>query len=336
MARGDTDIGAPEVRVIHHGSGGTVTVVGEALIDLVPDGTPRGYTALPGGSPYNVAIGLARLGVDTCLMARLADNAFGRILRDRALAEGVDLSAAPQAVELTTLAVVSLDSEARATYDFYIEGTADWQWTDDELDGLPHRTTILHFGSLASWTAPGAQQIALLVGRARSTGTVTVSYDPNVRPLLLNDPARARPEIERGIRLAHIVKASTEDVAWLYPEAALDDLVARWLELGPALVVLTDGANGACAYSAKGPKIQRPGISVDVIDTVGAGDSFTSAFLASCVRRGIHAPAPAAGWADTDISGALDDAIAASALTCRRAGADPPYAAEIGTFRPPA
>ncbi len=311
---------------------GAVTVIGEALIDLVADGTPGGFSAHPGGSPYNVAIGLARLGVDTCLMARLADNAFGRILRGRALAEGIDLSAAPHATELTTLAVVSLDSDARATYDFYTQGTADWQWTDAEITRLPGRTTILHFGSLASWTAPGAQRIAQLVKRVRTGGAAIVSYDPNVRPLLLRDPERSRPTIERSIELAHIVKASAEDVGWLYPGAARDDVAARWLELGPALVVLTDGASGASAFTPNAHPIVCPGISVDVIDTVGAGDSFTSAFLASCLRRGIDAPASAAGWAEADIAGALGDAIAASALTCRRAGADPPSAAELIAF----
>jgi fructokinase len=315
---------------------GAVTVIGEALIDLVPDGTPDGFAAHPGGSPYNVAIGLARLGIDTCLMARLGDNAFGRILRDRARAEGIDLGAAPQAAELTTLAVVSLDSEARATYDFYTQGTADWHWTAEEIARLPNRTTILHFGSLASWTAPGAQQIALLVRRARAAGAVIVSYDPNVRPLLLKDPERSRAAIEPSIELAHIVKASTEDVQWLYPGAAPDDVADRWLELGPALVVLTDGASGACAYTSGARRIRRPGISVDVIDTVGAGDSFTSALLASCLRRGINAPARFAGWAESDITGVLDDAITASALTCRRAGADPPSAADLVSLSSPA
>src|ERR1700722_1691886 len=109
-----------------------VTVIGEAIVDLIPAGPARTFQAVPGGSPYNVAIGLARLGHHATLMARLAETAFGRILRDHAQAEGVDLHAAPSAAEQSTLAVVSLDAEARASYDFYLDGTADWQWTAQE------------------------------------------------------------------------------------------------------------------------------------------------------------------------------------------------------------
>ena len=169
-----------------------VTVIGEALIDLVPGDTPLAYRASPGGSPYNVAIGLARLGQDTALMARLADNAFGRILRDRAVAEGIDLAAAPHAAEPTTLAVVSLDAEGHASYDFYFDGTADWQWTAAETSRMPESTAVLHFGSIASWTAPGSASVIDLARRMRDRGDVLVSYDPNVRPGLLGGP-RARP-----------------------------------------------------------------------------------------------------------------------------------------------
>ena len=127
-----------------------LTVIGEALIDLVPGEAPLAYRASPGGSPYNVAIGLARLGQDTALMARLADNAFGRILRDRAEAEGMDLDAAPHASEPTTLAVVSLDADGHANYDFYVDGTADWQWTATETSRMPesHRGPALRLDRL--------------------------------------------------------------------------------------------------------------------------------------------------------------------------------------------
>lgn len=306
---------------------GAVTVVGEALIDLVADDTGTRFAAHPGGSPYNVAIGLARLGVATSLMARLGDNGFGRRLRERAEAEGVDLAAAPLAPELTTLAVVTLDDQARASYDFYVQGTADWQWTPEELERLPPRTDILHFGSLASWTAPGDVRIAQLVTRVRET--VLVSYDPNVRPLLQRDPAAARERVQRSVALAHLVKASTEDVAWLYPRTPVPDVAARWLALGPRAVVFTDGPHGAHAYRACAAPLQRPGAAVNVVDTVGAGDSFTAAMLASCLRRGIRSAAALAGASSDVIKAILDDAIAASAITCQRAGADPPTAAEV-------
>lgn len=128
-----------------------------------------------------MAVGLARLGHRTALMGRLADNAFGRQLRAYAVAEGLDLAHAPHAGEPTTLAVVSLDGRARASYDFYAAGTADWQWTDAELARVPRDTSVLHVGSLASWTSPGDQRVHAAAAALRREGNVVVSYDPNVR-----------------------------------------------------------------------------------------------------------------------------------------------------------
>jgi len=158
-----------------------LTVVGEALIDLVPDGRPGSYNARPGGSPFNVAIGLARLGQRTSLMARLADNAFGRLLREHARAEGVDLTYAPHAAEPTTLAAVSIYGDAQASYDFYYAGTADWQWTAQETALLPAETTLLHLGSLAALLPPGAPYIHELARKASTTATIT--YDAVARSL---------------------------------------------------------------------------------------------------------------------------------------------------------
>ncbi|HXO25552.1 MAG TPA: PfkB family carbohydrate kinase, partial [Streptosporangiaceae bacterium] len=219
-----------------------VTVIGEAIVDLIPAGPARTFQAVPGGSPYNVAIGLARLGHRATLMARLADTAFGRILRDHARDEGIDLHAAPSAAEPATLAVVSLDAQARASYDFYLEGTADWQWTAEETGGAPARTAVLHFGSIASWTPPGDARILELAGQMRGRGDVLVTYDPNVRPGLLADPRHGREVAERAIGLAHLAKASSDDIAWLYPGVAPADVARRWLELGPTMVVITSSA----------------------------------------------------------------------------------------------
>lgn len=303
-----------------------VTVIGEALIDLVPHGDPGDFRAQPGGSPFNVAIGLARLGHRTSLMARLADNAFGRILRDHAAAEGIDLTCAPRATEPTTLAVVSMDADARASYDFYFNGTADWQWTASEAALVPEDTAVLHFGSVASWTSPGADHIHAAVSEARQRGRTLISYDPNVRPVLLQDPARAREAVERSVRAAHIVKASREDVEWLYPDVGIEEISARWLELGAVLVVITDGAEGAHVFPAGAAAMSRPGRKVAVADTVGAGDAFTAGLLGALVRHGLHTPAGIADSSPTVLAAVIDDAILVSALTCERVGADPPVA----------
>ena len=303
-----------------------VTVVGEALIDLVPHGDPGGFRAQPGGSPFNVAIGLARLGHRTSLMARLADNAFGRILRAHATAEGIDLTCAPHAPEPTTLAVVSMDAHAQASYDFYFNGTADWQWTAAEAALVPADTAILHFGSLASWTPPGDEHIHAAVREMRQRGRTLISYDPNVRPVLLQDPVRAREAVERGVGAAHLVKASREDVEWLYPAADIEQVGARWLELGAMLVVITDGPHGAHAFQADAARMSRPGRKAAVADTVGAGDAFTAALLGALLRHGLHTPELLARSSPTVLAAAVDDAILVSALTCERIGADPPIA----------
>jgi fructokinase len=306
-----------------------ITVVGEALIDLVPTGELGGFQARPGGSPYNVAIGLARLGNTTSLMARLGENAFGRLLRAHAKAEGVSLKAAPRALEPTTLAVVSVDEADQASYDFYLRGTADWQWTAAELQQIPTETELLHFGSVASWTNPGADRIHQLVAELHHRGDVLVSYDPNVRPQLLGEPPHGRRLVERSVAVAHVVKASREDVEWLYPGMAIAAVGARWIEIGAAVVVITDGGAGAAAFTAGGLRLHRPGRRVEVVDTVGAGDSFSSGLLDGLLRRELTTPGQLPAVSERALLDVLDEAILVSAITCERAGADPPTAAEL-------
>jgi fructokinase len=303
-------------------------VIGEALIDLITRAAPQTWTALPGGSPYNVAIGLARLEVKTSLMARLSDSAFGRSLREHAAGERVDLSAAITASEPATLAVVTLDEHAGVSYDFYVNGTADWQWSEQELAEMPADTAILHFGSLASWTEPGAGRICGFVASARREGGPLVSYDPNVRPLLQRDRALARRRVERCIAVSDLIKASAEDIAWLYPDLSGESVAALWLGLGALVVVITDGARGARAHTRTGGLITRPAPAVDVVDTVGSGDAFTSGMLASLLRHGTVTCERLAGLEQHELGAVLDDAILTSALTCEREGSDPPTLAE--------
>jgi fructokinase len=278
-------------------------------------------------------VGLARLGQRAALMARLADTAFGRILREHARAEGVDLQAAPRAAEQATLAVVSLDEAARASYDFYFDGTADWQWTAQETARAPQHATVLHFGSIASWTPPGAELIIALARRLRDRGDVLISYDPNVRPGLLGQPGHGRQVVERAVRLAHLVKASSDDVAWLYPGRPADQVARRWVELGASTVVITSAADGAAALTASGWSVSRPSLEVTVADTVGAGDSFMAGLIAALAERNRHTPAGLAQCPPDELAGALDDAILVASVNCERAGNDPPTSADVAEAR---
>ena len=306
-----------------------LTVIGEALVDLVDSGDHRTFVAHPGGSPLNVAVGLARLEHPTALLARLATDAFGRILRSHAQDNGLDLAAAPRAVEPSTLAVVSLDEQRRASYDFYLDATADWQWTAAELAAIPADATLVHTGSLASWTPPGDARIADAVAALHAAGRVLISYDPNVRPRLIGTPERGRQLVERFVATAHVVKASDEDVGWLYPGATFDRVAADWLGLGARLIVITKGPGGASAYRGGRRPVHRPTPPIELVDTVGAGDALMSGLLSSLVRVGVTEPGALPDLDDEVIVRVVNRAIMAAAITCERAGANPPTAAEL-------
>jgi fructokinase len=307
-----------------------VAVIGEALMDVVDTGDGATFTAHVGGSPLNVATGLARLGQPTAFLGRFSNDSLGRILRRYAERAGLDLDASPNATEPSTLAVVRLDHRGVASYDFTVDGTADWAWTSEELARLPASVTVLHLGSLTSWLPPGAEVVGTFVDRLHAAGQTLISYDPNVRPGLLGDPAAAKPIIEARIRSAHIVKASAEDVDWLYLGNPPADVAASWLALGARLVTITQGGDGATTYSSTAT-VTRPALPVTIVDTVGAGDAFTSGLLDGLLTAGARIPADLDRvLADTALLGhVLDRAVVVSGLTCSRAGANPPTREEV-------
>jgi fructokinase len=304
-----------------------IVVIGEALIDLVETGDDEPRLARPGGSPYNVALGLARLDRPVAFAGRLSGDPLGAVLRTHALRSGVDLSMAVDAAEPTTVALVELDADGTAHYRFGVDGTADFGWTDAELARIPDTTPAVHFGSLASWLAPGDAAIMRRVQALHAAGTA-VTYDPNVRPHLQPDRAAARKHIERTIPFAHLVKTSEEDLDWLRPDEPIEDVARSWLTLGAAAVVVTRGAAGATAFTAA-DAITRPCVPVEVVDTVGAGDAFMSGLLDALERRGRLRPD---GIATAPFAQLLDAAAVVAAATCARAGANPPRRAELDGF----
>jgi fructokinase len=307
----------------------TFAVVGEALIDLAGAGDDEPWLARPGGSPYNVAIGLARLGRPTAFVGRLSRDPLGTILRNHAERSGVDLGHAVDAGEPTTIALVEL-TDTVADYRFGIDGTADFQWTDAELASAGLDAAVVHFGSLASWTPPGDRAIARRLAQLRDN--TFVSYDPNVRPRLQNDQHAARQHVEEAVALADVVKTSADDLAWLYPGLAAAQAARNWLSLGPQLVVVTSGADGSTAH-ARAQEVSCPARSAPVVDTVGAGDAFMAGLLdALAERKLLHRDALAAVPAHT-LHALLDDASLVAALTCARAGANPPRRAEVDAAR---
>jgi fructokinase len=306
-------------------------VAGEALVDFVPAGADGVFRAAPGGSPANVAVGLARLDVPTRLLARIADDLLGRRLRAHLEANGVDLSFAVRAAEPTSLAIVAVGRDGVVEYDFRVEGTADWQWRDAEVAGsLDAGVVALHAGSLALTMPPGADVLQRLLGGARQH--MTVSYDPNCRPLLMGSPDAVRGRIEGLVALADVVKASADDLAWLLPGLSPEQVAESWLARGPALVVITFGPAGLLAATRQAGVLRRPGRLVEVADTVGAGDACMAALLAGLHRRGLlgagRRPALQA-LEDTTVAELADEAVLAAAITCTRPGADPPTSADL-------
>lgn len=303
-----------------------IVVVGEALVDLTPArcGEGMGYVPRPGGSPYNVAIGLGRLGVPVGFLSRLSTDAFGRLLRDHLQASGVSLAYLVDAVEATTLALVHLGGE-EPEYSFYTEGTADRMLLPEHLPMIPE-DAALHFGSFSLALEPGASTLEGLM--RRESGRRLLSLDPNVRSSLVADRDAYVRRLEGWVGLMDLVKVSRADLAWLYPDQPAEAVASRWLALGPALVVVTLGKDGSLAVGAGG-RASVAGRRVAVVDTVGAGDAFTSAALAylhlqdALDRRGLEALDTAR------LEVLLTFANAVAAQTSTRPGADPPRKDEV-------
>ncbi|GAB3475169.1 PfkB family carbohydrate kinase [Nocardiopsis coralliicola] len=305
-----------------------ITVCGEALIDFVPGPEPGDWRALPGGGAANAAVALARLGAPAPLLCRLSGDHFGRTLRDHLADSGVDLGRAVQAGEQSTLAFVAFDAAGSAEYTFYRNGTADFQWRPEEL---PDDTagSCVHVGTLAAVLEPGAA--VLRDWLAERTGTTAVCYDANVRPDVQPDRTAYRASAAAWCDTAHILKASADDLAWLYPGTDPVETAAAMLDRHRLrLAVVTLGGDGAVGLLPGRPPIRVPAVPVDVVDTVGAGDAFIAAVLAALDGDGLlDGPAPLDTLTPGDVTRALDQATRAAALACTRAGAQPPTRAEL-------
>jgi fructokinase len=306
-----------------------IVVCGESLIDLVPValGDEPAYVARAGGSSFNVALGLGRLGTPVGFLGRLSSDPFGRMLRHRLLAGGVDCALVREGDEPTTLAIVHLEEGAEPVYAFHGEGTADRLLHVGDLpEALPDAVAALHFGSISMVREPGASAFEALMRREH--GRRVLSLDPNVRPSLVGERAEYMARLEGWVALADVVKVSQADLAWLYPATAPDAAAADWLARGPGLVVVTRGHDGAFALAASG-RVDVAGVAVPVSDTVGAGDAFTSGFLAWLHENGRLDRVRLRAIPADELRTGLVFANRAAAITCTRAGAQPPTRAEM-------
>lgn len=287
-----------------------VVVIGESILDVVEG--PAGRRVTPGGSPANVAVGLARLEVDTRLVTRWGDDEGGALLRDHLRSAGVALDDAPPARRTSTaVATIAPDGSARYVFDI------DWSLPDGIELGHP---AIIHTGSIATFLEPGAESIRTLLD-VRDEHTL-VSYDPNIRPAIIGSRETELPAFERMARSSDLVKLSAEDAAWLYPDRRASEVLLRILALGPRLAVLTDGESGAHLATTKG-SVFVPSIAVDVVDTIGAGDTYMASLIASILALGLSA-------LDGETLVRIGRRAAAAAALCvMRPGAQPPTVAEV-------
>jgi fructokinase len=301
---------------------------GEALVDFLPgtdrDGRPA-YRPANGGSLYNVAIGLGRLGIPAGFLGGISTDFFGDALVRGLEASGVSTRYVARLDRPTTLAFVSLGGD-EPQYAFYDAESADRHWSPEANPPLGDDVGALHFGSISLLREPAADRFAELM--ASQKGGRFLSLDLNVRPGMIDDPGAYRRRLEPLIAAADLVKASTADLDWFEPGRPVDDVAEQWLAGGSGLVVITRGAEGASAFG-HAARVDRPARPIRVVDTVGAGDSFMAGLLAALEDEGRLSPGVPSRLAEAELDRALDFAMRVAALTCGRAGADPPRREEL-------
>ena len=304
-----------------------IVVCGEALIDVIQngDGTQR---TVPGGGPFNTARALARLGVPTAFLGHLSNDAFGRELADMLVSDGASLELSTVGSEPTTIAVAEVDNAGLAEYEFLVEGTSAPNLTRDMVpDRLSPEIKAIHLGTLGLVLEPMASTLVELVRREHDGRVVMI--DPNIRLGLVAD-GEYRDRLQEMIAQSAIVKASDADLGWLHPGMSYEAAADRILGEGARLVVVTLGAEGAFA-AHRGFHVAVDAVKVDVVDTIGAGDAFGAALLAwlhdhDAIQADLQLE-------PEGVKAALEFACLAAALTCARAGADPPWKSEMTARR---
>jgi fructokinase len=301
-----------------------IVVCGEALIDIIRADDGRLQTT-PGGGPFNTARALARLGVPTSFLGHLSNDGFGRTLADQLADDGADLSLISFGPEPTTLALAQVDGDGLAAYQFFIDGTSAPNLTSAMVPtALAREIHALHIGTLGLVLEPMATTLTELALRECRRRLVMV--DPNIRPALISTDGSYRIRLDSLMEQSTIVKASDSDLAWLFPELGPEEAAQRILARGARLVVVTLGDEGAIGVGA-GVRVHVGAPRVEVVDTIGAGDAFGAALLAWLHDHG--ALSVDLSLDPIEMSSALEFACQVASLICARAGADPPWRAEL-------
>lgn len=305
-----------------------IVCCGEALIDMLPRRTEQGelaYLPMNGGSIFNTAIALGRLGIPTGYFSGLSTDFFGESLQQGLKDSHVDLVYTKIQDKPSMLAFVKLEN-GHARYSFFDENSANRMLTLKDLPKLKPDVTALHFGSIALINEPGASTHAALMKRESKKRVICL--DPNIRPTVIKSKPPYLKRLNQLIPLVDILKISDEDVRWMTGHADFASAAKKWLKAGAKIVVITKGGEGVEAFT-KSYSLQRPSVPVQVVDTVGAGDTFTAGLLCSLERAGLLTKAGLASIEQSALTSCLDFAARAAAITCSRAGANPPWSHEL-------
>jgi fructokinase len=298
----------------------SIWVCGEVLIDLIP-GADGVRVAHVGGGPANTAKALARLGHDVQFIDGISTDEYGVAARKELLDDEVKLDLALTSDKPTCLAIVSLDVNGGASYEFKIDGTATF---DFDLKWLPdpsrYKPQVLHIGTLVTVIQPGAD--VLYDWAMQVAEFAPIVFDPNIRPSVMGDRDLYEAAVEKWAALSSVIKVSDDDMAWLYPGQKYEDVAQRWLNDGAALVVVTRGSNGIIGFTANGA-VEVDGAKITVADTVGAGDTVGAIIVEAMIEKGILA------LTGEVLKATLHRAAVAAGITCSRKGAQPPYKHEL-------
>ncbi len=316
---------------------------GEALIDMVPFHSNEGdaFRPLPGGSPYNSAVAVGRLGVPVTFLGRQSQDFFGDMLVNRLRENGVGTDLIVRSKEHSTLAFVKLEKGKEPQYVFYTEGTADRSFSPEDLPAkLPSEVRCILFGSISMTMEPIASTIeSMILREAKRTDAQApvISFDPNIRPIMIHDRVAYGRRMEVWISHSTIVKISGADMEFVYPHLNRDEAFERILSMGPRMVITTLGSDGAMAVGKRddGSRFTAtaPVVDVTVADTIGAGDTFHAAFLSWLELHGKMSRSALSALTEGELHDALSFANKAASLVCSKHGAEPPTMAEMDALR---
>jgi fructokinase len=309
-----------------------IAILGEALIDFKSTGA-LAFQGFIGGSSLNVATATSRLGQATTFLTQISSDLFGASLREHMTKNGIDTSHVLQSDGHTTLAFVE-ERDGQAHFSFMNARAADTMYDPQPRPVLPNNLKFMQFGSISLLTDPTSTSITEIIGKHRSSlnHNVTVVFDPNCRPALTPDLEGYKRKLRNWLRLAHVVKVSDQDLGWLEPDKALDDVAAEWIAQGPSVVIITRGEHGSSLYRAGHERLQVPTPKVSVIDTVGAGDTYTAGLMVGLLEHGHERAEQLATHSDETWLEVMTFAAQAAAINCTRAGANPPTRAEVSGF----